>query len=177
MKTRVFIAIFVSVFMFAVTAVSVSAYDHEVKAKNISFAWKIAGDTLHGKISAKTKGWVAVGFNPSKKMKDANIIIGYVKDKDGKITDHFGDKATGHSSDTKKGGSKDVTLVSGVEEKGVTTIEFTMPLNSADKLDGTLVVDGDTLLMLAYGPDRDSFKVRHKYRTSMNVNLATGATK
>lgn len=176
MKVHVITAIVVT---FLATAVGVSfagSYDHEVKAKNISFAWKIEGDKLLGKMSAKTEGWVAVGFNPSKKMKDANIIIGYVDGKDVKIYDHFGDKATGHSEDGKKGGSEDVTLVGGTEEQGMTTIEFTMPLNSGDKLDGALSLDDDTVLILAYG-DRDSIKARHKYRTDVTVNLGTGAAK
>ena len=177
MNGRKFAAIVTIVLVSCLTAVVAAAYDHEVKAKKMSFAWKIEGDTLHGKMTAKTKGWVAVGFNPSKKMKDANFIIGYVKDGKPSIKDHFGDKATGHSEDTKKGGTEDVTLVGGSEEKGTTTIEFTIPMNSADKLDGTLAKDGDTVLLLGYGPDRDSFKARHKFRTSMTVNLATGVTK
>ncbi len=176
MNSRVIAAIFVAVFMIGVSAAFGADYDHEVKAKNISFAWKIDGDKLLGKMSAKTDGWVAVGFNPSTKMKDANIIIGYVDGKDAKIYDHFGEKATGHSEDTKQGGSEDVTLVSGVEEGGMTTIEFTIPIKSADKLDGVLSADSDTVLILAYG-DRDSIKARHKYRTSMTVNLGTGAVK
>ena len=176
MKTRVFAAIFVAVCLTGVSAAFGADYDHEVKAKNISFAWKIDADKLLGKISAKTDGWVAVGFNPSTKMKDANIIIGYVDGKEVKIYDHFGDKATGHSEDTKEGGSEDVTLVSGVEDGGMTTIEFTMPINSGDKLDGALSVDSDTALILAYG-ERDSIKARHKYRTEMTVNLGTGAVK
>lgn len=176
---RTFMSVLIVTFLIAATSTMVFAgsYDHEVEAKNMTFAWKIDGDTLHGKMTAKTKGWVAVGFNASKKMKDANFILGYVKNGEAKITDHYGDKATGHSEDTKKGGTSDVTLVSGSEEKGYTTIEFTLPMNSSDKLDGTLSKDEDTLLLLGYGPDRDSFRVRHKFRTSMTVNLGTGATK
>ena len=154
-----------------------NSYDHEVEVKNMSFAWKIDGDTLHGKMSAKTKGWVGVGFNPSKKMKDANFILGYVKGGEAKIADHFGTKATNHGEDTKNGGTDDVTLVGGSEEKGRTVIEFTIPVNSGDKMDGTLSVDGDTVLLLAYGPPRDSFKPRHKFQKTMTVNLATGETK
>jgi hypothetical protein len=170
-------AILVTIFTIGIAASAAAVYDHEVKAKNITFAWKINGDTLHAKMSAKTEGWVAVGFNPSKKMKDANFIIGYVKDGEAKIADHFGDKATGHSLDTKKGGTEDVVLVGGSEKSGVTTIEFTLPMTPSDKLDSKLDKDGDTVLLLAYGPARDSFKARHKYRTSMTVNLSTGASK
>lgn len=162
---------------FITTSLFASSYDHEVKAKDMTFAWKVDGDTLHAKMSAKTKGWVGVGFNPSKKMKDANFILGYVKDGQAKVVDHFGTKATGHADDTKEGGSEDVTLVGGTEDKGVTVIEFTMPINSGDKMDSALTADGDTILLLSYGPDRDSFKPRHKFKKTMTVNLATGASK
>ncbi len=160
----------------AITALA-NAYDHEVKAKDMTFAWKVDGDTLHAKMSAKTKGWVGVGFNPSSKMKDANFILGYVKDGKAEIADHFGTKATAHAADTKNSGSDDVTLVAGTEEGGVTTIEFSLPMNSSDKMDGALTADGDTILLLAYGPDRDSMKPRHKFKKTMTVNLATGASK
>ena len=152
-------------------------YDHELEAKGATFAWKVDGDTLHAKISAKTKGWVAVGFNPSKKMKDANYILGYIKDGEAKVVDHFGDKTTGHSSDKKLGGTSDVTLVGGSEEGGITTIEFSIPMNSTDKYDSVLSKDGDTVVMLAYGPDRDSFKPRHKGKSTKTVNLGSGVVK
>ena len=152
-------------------------YDHEASAGDMTLSWKVDGDTLHAKMSGKTEGWIGVGFNPSKKMQDANFIIGYVKDGKAEIADHFGTRATAHDADSKKGGSDDLTLVSGTEEGGVTTIEFTIPMNSGDKMDGALVADGDTILLLAYGPDRDSLKPRHKYKKTMTVNLSTGASK
>ena len=161
----------------SVTSLLAGTYDHEVQAKDMTFAWRVDGDTLHAKMSAKTKGWVGVGFNPSKKMKDANFILGYVKDGKAEVADHFGTKATGHDEDSKKGGSDDVILVAGAEDNGLTTIEFTMPMSSSDKMDGTLTADGDTILLLAYGPDRDSMKPRHKFKKTMTVNLSTGASK
>ena len=153
------------------------AYDHEVTARGMSFSWTVDGDTLKGKMSAKTEGWVAVGFNPSNKMKDANIVIGYVKDGTGTLADHFGDKATGHSEDTELGGTDDVTLVGASEENGITTIEFTLPMTSGDAYDSALSADTDTVLLMSYGPNRDSFRPRHTYRGTKTVNLATGAEK
>jgi len=154
-----------------------ASYDHEVEGKGVTFAWKVDGATLHGKMSAKTKGWVGVGFNPSSKMKDANYILGYVKDGEAQVVDHFGNKSTGHAADEKLGGSSDVTLVSGSEDGRTTTIEFTIPIDSGDQYDSVLSVDGDTVLLLSYGPDRDSFRPRHRARTSMTVNLSSGAVK
>jgi len=169
------------------TAVSVSLvlasqsiaaeYDHTVEAKNISFSWKIDGENLAGQVSAKTEGWVGVGFNPSSKMKDANYILGYVKDGKVKIIDDFGVTATAHKSDTKIGGTDDVTVVGGTEEGGMTTIQFVIPLNSGDDKDGVIDPNADTVLLLAYGAGRDSFRSKHKYREVMTVNLSTGEKK
>lgn len=150
-------------------------YDHEMKDKDISFAWKVDGDNLAVKISAKTEGWVGIGFNPSKEMKDANFVLGYVKNGAAKIVDEFGATEATHKSDKKLGGTDDATLVGGTEEGGVTTIEFTMPLQSADTNDTKIDVNGDTNVLLSYGAGRDSFKTKHKYRSSHKVNLSTGA--
>ena len=149
-------------------------YTHELKDKDMSFAWSVDGDNLAVKLSAKTEGWVGIGFNPSKSMKDANFILGYVKKGEAKIIDELGEKEKTHKSDKKLGGTTDVTLVGGTEEGGVTTIEFTLPLKSADKFDQALNVAGDTTVLLGYGAGRDSFRAKHKYRSTFIVNLSTG---
>ncbi|MBU1565622.1 MAG: DOMON domain-containing protein [Proteobacteria bacterium] len=159
-----------------VTGLQAGQYDYEVKDKNISFAWKVDGDKLAIKLSAKTEGWVGIGFNPSKDMKDANFILGYVKDGEAKISDEFGDSESSHSLDEKLGGTTDVTLVGGTEAGGMTTVEFTMPLKPTDKHDSVMNVNGDTIVLLAYGAGRDSFKTKHTYRTTLKVNLGTGAS-
>lgn len=151
-------------------------YDHEIKDQKMTFAWKVDGDKLAVKLTAETEGWVGIGFNPSKEMKDANYILGYVKDGETKLVDEFGDADNNHSSDDKLGGSSDVTLVGGSEQGGITTIEFTVPLKSSDKYDGTINGAGENIVLLAYGGGRDSFKSKHNYRNSLKVNLASGAS-
>ena len=162
-------------FVFASLA-SAGEYAHEVQAKKMSFAWTVNGDKLQVKLSAPTKGWVAIGFNPTEAMKGANFIIGYVKDGKATLTDHFGADINEHKADTKLGGTEDATLVSGTEEGDKTTIEFTMPLGSSDANDNKIDVNADTVVLLAYGIDRDSIKVKHKYRTALKVNLSTGSS-
>lgn len=160
-----------------VANVQAAEYDHEVKDKNISFAWKVVGDTLAVKLSAETEGWVGIGFNPIDEMKGANFILGYVKNGEVKLDDDFGIDENSHKSDTKLGGTSDITLVGGSESGGMTTIEFTIPLQSADKNDTKIDVNGDTTVLLAYGAGRDSFLSKHKYRTALLVNLSTGTSK
>lgn len=157
-----------------VTSGQTAQYDHEIEDKKIAFAWKIDGDKLAVKMSAQTEGWVGIGFNPTKMMKDGNFILGYVKGGKAEIVDEFGSEDNNHAPDDKSGGTNDVTLVGGTEAGGTTTIEFTIPLKPADKKDTEISVDGDTTVLLAYGAGRDSFKSKHQYRTALKVNLSTG---
>ena len=160
-----------------VTIAGVTEYKHEVKDKKISFAWTIDGDNLAVKLVAETDGWVGIGFNPVEQMKGANFILGYVKDGKAKIIDDFGNDKTKHSSDKKLEGTMDAVLVGGTEVDGVTTIEFTIPLASEDiKNDGKIDFEGDTTVLLGYGAGRDSFKSKHKYRSTWSVNLGTGVS-
>ncbi len=152
-------------------------YQHSITEGDMTFSWSIDGDTLAAKVSGPTTGWVSVGFNPTKKMKDANIIIGYVKKGKVKITDEYGTAATQHKSDKKVGGADNVTVVGGTEEGNVTTIEFTIPLKSGDEKDTALDPAADTAVILAYGPDKDSFRLKHKKAYKVTVNLGSGATK
>lgn len=159
-----------------VANVQAGEYAHEVKDKKIAFAWNVEGDKLAVKLTAETEGWVGIGFNPVAAMKGANFILGYVKNGKVELDDDYGINESAHKSDTKLDGTSDVTLVGGSEADGVTTVEFTIPLASADKNDTKIDVNGDTTVLLAYGAGRDSFLSKHKYRTALKVNLSTGAS-
>ncbi len=179
MHKRTFAATAAVIFalFFMVTVAQSADYQHSVTAEKMTFDWSVVGDQLAVKLTAPTTGWVAVGFNPSKKMKDSNIVIGYVKKGEVKIVDHFGTGASQHKEDEKIGGAENVTVVGGSEEGDITTIEFSIPLNSGDEKDGVIDPNADTTVILAFGTDRDSFRMKHQYHATMVVNLSTGATK
>jgi hypothetical protein len=158
-------------------SVYAAGYDHQITSQKMIFAWKVDGALLHVKLSAPTKGWVGIGFNPSKEMKDAKYVLGYVQGGKAVISDEFGTGETKHESVENLGGKNDVTLVGGAEEAGVTTIEFTLPLISTDTKGGTINPAAETVVLLAYGPDSVSFKLKHKYRAKVTVNLSTGTYK
>jgi len=149
-------------------------YDHTIDLGKISFAWAVEGDVMNVRLAAKTTGWVGIGFNPSKKMQDANFIIGYVKKGKVKIADHFGTTTLKHKADTRIGGNNDLTNIAGTEEKGVTEIAFTIPLDSGDAKDSAIGADGETVVLLAYGAGRDSFLSKHAFKAVLKVELATG---
>ncbi len=168
----------VSCLVFALcSTASAASYDHEIKAQNMTFSWKVDGSNLNVKLSAPTKGWVAIGFNPSNEMKDAKFVLGYVKDGKTVLQDAFGTGDTKHEAVEDLGGKSDVTLIGGTETGSDTTIEFTLPLVSKDTKGGKIDPAADTVVLLAYGPDHDSFKMKHKFRIKLTVNLTTGKSK
>ncbi len=178
MKKNLFLIFTVVIFslMQPVFAFSME-YLHKLEVKNMQFSWTVEGDKIHVKLSAKTTGWVGIGFYPEKKMGGANIIIGAVKNGKFKIEDHYANKSKGHSNDEKMGGKNDVLNPSGSEENGVTTISFTLPLDTGDKFDKPINPTGTSKIMLAHGKGRDSFKTRHPFKTIYEINFSTGETK
>ena len=151
-------------------------YDHEITVQGMEFSWTVEGPDLHVRLTAPTTGWVGIGFNPSSEMKDAKFVLGYVKDGKATISDEFGTGEVQHEAVEKLGGKSDVTLIGGKEEGGRTTIEFSIPLVSKDTLGGRIDPAGETVVLLAYGLDHDASKLRHKFRTSITINLSTGAS-
>lgn len=178
MKKKYVITIILAImFMLLPLYLFAAEYQHSLESDDIRFSWTIEGDQIHVELSAKTTGWVAVGFDPEDAMEGANIIIGAVKDGKCKIEDHFGDRKRGHTSDEELGGKNDVINPSGTEENDITTIAFSFPLNTGEKYDKPINPEGTNLVMLAYGAGKDSFKNRHPFRTVYEINFSTGDNK
>lgn len=152
-------------------------YAHKLQVEDMEFQWTIEGDQIHVQVSAKTTGWVGIGFDPEKAMMGANIIIGAVKKGKARIEDHYGDRRVGHSPDEKLGGADNITDKQGWEKDGVTTLAFTIPLDSGDKYDKPIKPQGKYTIMLAYGPPRDRLTTRHPYRTVYEIDFSTGENK
>lgn len=143
-----------------------------LEASDISLEWLVEGDELHMTISAPTTGWVAVGFKPSRIMKDANFVIGYVSGGEVFIEDHFGSGTFAHKPDTELGGTRDVTLKSGSEENGTTSLSFSLPLSSGDEYDREITPGEEIKVLLAYGGNgEDNFNAKHRFRTSAQLMI------
>jgi len=143
---------------------------NQAEKDGITFNWKIEGENINIKLKAEATGWVAIGFDPSFMMKDANIIIGYVKDGKTTIEDHFAFTKTKHKKDIELGGKYNISNKSGIEKDGFTEISFTIPLNSGDEKDTVLKQGKMHKVIFAYS-DKDDLTSYHKKRTGMKVKL------
>jgi len=142
-----------------------------VTVDGIELQWRTDDEYLYVNVSAPTTGWVAVGFDPTNQMADANIIIGYVNDGgEVMIRDDFGTSSTSHASDESLGGTDNTTEHYGMEDAGTTMLHFKIPLDSGDMYDKVLVPGNNYNVILAYG-SADNFTGFHTMATGTNIGL------
>lgn len=137
-----------------------------------SFSWRFVDEEIEFTLKIPTTGWAAIGFDPSRMMKDAHYIIGYVSNGSVFIRDDYGTDDTKHAADTSIGGTEDARVVSGTEQDGKTTLVFAIPKNSGDRFDKVLEQGSTYTIILAYGANgADNFTSMHRARKSVEVKL------
>lgn len=152
-------------------SVGLFAQQNNMTAGGFTMEWEVQGADLVMTVSAKTTGWISVGFEPTRIMKDADILI-FAVDKDGKVTgsDHYGTSIFGHRKDTTLGGTEDVTVISGSEVDGVTTVTFSIPLSSGDSKDKVLA-SGQKVKVLFASSKKDDFLTKHNKKAKGKITL------
>ena len=144
----------------------------EVTVDGITLSWLPTDSTISVEVTGPTTGWVAVGFDPTTGMQDANIVIGCVSDSVAILRDDWGNAPNSHRADTLLGGTDDLLDISAVEASGATTIGFTIPLVTGDDYDKPLYIDSTYTVILAYAPDGvDDFSIQHELFTTTSITL------
>ena len=153
-------------------------YSHGIAVADMHFLWRLSEANIDIKLAAPTTGWVAIGFNPEtgRTMKGANLIIGFIRAEKAEVVDHYGTMKDKHKDDDKIVGQNSISNVSGSEKGGKTEVAFTIPLDSGDAKDAALSLDGDNIVLLAYGKS-DRIVLKHKFRAILSLNLSTGEHK
>ncbi len=171
------ISFFTAAFALAISGTALAVEPQkEVKAGDMTFKWSIEGNKMHATLRAKTTGWIAVGFNPTKGMKDAMYVLGAEKDGKVKVENHFGTSERAHTPYKELDCKETVTNTSGKLDGEYTEISFTIPTDANDKCSKPLAMDKDTKVLLAFGSGK-KFSLGHPFKATMMVNLKTGAHK
>jgi len=140
------------------------------EAKGFKLEYYVDGANLVGTLSYATTGWVGVGINPTKKMADADFIIGYAGEGTEVVQDHFGAGTVKHKPDEELGGKNTIVKAECVEKDGVTTLWFTIPLNSGDSKD--VVLEKGKEYPVIFGAGRkDDTTSKHSAVAKATINL------
>ena len=130
-------------------------HDFEFDSGNYILHWRFTQDEASIAMRAKTRGWVAIGFEPSGGMKGADMIIGWV-DTEVYVMDAYAEDEQGaHPADTSLGGTMDLLEVGGKESGDWTVIEFRRKVDTGDSRDRTLDPEGRNTIIWAYGASDD----------------------
>lgn len=146
----------------------------EYSAGDYLFEWQFEDSlsTIRIRLTAPTTGWVAVGFDPTALMNEANLLIGYFDGENLQLRDDYGTGQVSHASDLSLGGTDDAEPISGSESSGETTIEFRIPIDSGDQYDKVLDEGGTYSIIFAYGQDgADDFSSTHAWAESASFEL------
>jgi hypothetical protein len=137
--------------------------------------WELDRGTAHFGIQARTEGWVSLGIDPTQAMAEADMIFGWVEA--GGSAGALDCYSTGlfgpHPPDEELGGRQDILSFAGSEQGGITTLEFTRPLDATDAYDKALPQDGEVKIIWASG-DSDNYLDPHNRRGSATISLAGG---
>lgn len=150
--------------------ITVREYAGNMREGKYLISWWSDTQYVYIGIKVETNGWVAVGIQPASKMKNADMIFGFVKDGYVEVYDLFSTGDFGpHPPDTEFGGTDDILEFGGSEEGGFTIIEFKRALDTGDEYDNTLT-QGVNKIIWAYGSS-DILEVKHSTRGYGEINL------
>lgn len=144
---------------------SQNEYTNYLSLSNNDFQiyWKIVEDQVYILMIGRTKGYVALGINPTIKAGDADYIIGYVKDNKAVVLDYYApERHSAHTLDEKLGGKNDILEFAGREDKDFTYIEFRRKLNTGDKYDKIFPNSGKLTIVWALGNEDEPSSMHFK---------------
>lgn len=144
-------------------------YDHRLELADgrLVVYWRNDDLHLYMALEGRTSGWLSIGFEPTTRMKDADMIFGWVEDGKATVLDLFSQGPTGpHPPDTELDGTDDILEYGGKEENGYTIIEFKRKLDTQDVYDKAFG-RGQTISIIWSLADVDDFAAQH--------NIARGA--
>jgi hypothetical protein len=144
---------------------------HKLQLDSYDLQWQIQGEQILITLKANTVGWISVGFNASRIMKDADIKIGYVDDQgDVFFEDHFGNSMFSHRKDRGGNEAQNFHVIQGSQQDEWTEIQFSMPLNSGDENDQILDLQEPVKIIFAMGYG-DNIRAKHFNTDSATIVL------
>jgi len=134
--------------------------------------YKIDSTYIYFGIEVKSLGWSAIGFEPDKGMKNADIILIFIENDSLKVLDSYSTGIYGpHRSDKELGGQDNILDVGGRVDSTGYVVEFKRMLNSKDKFDKPLIKGKELTLIYAMAKSHNIKKKHDLYRGSIKIKL------
>lgn len=149
-------------------------YAREVSFDKGSFRllWRIAGDKIFMAIDSDAKGWVAIGFEPTRIMANSDMIFGFVETSGGvRAVDAWSTGMFGpHPADTAQGGKDSILSFAGLRSGNRLVFEFSRALDTGDKFDKIIPAAGTFKIIWAQSQSMD-FNAKHSKAGSAALDM------
>ncbi|GAB7015747.1 DOMON domain-containing protein [Methanogenium cariaci] len=120
--------------------------------------WKSVNDTVYFGLETTSPGWAGIGFGPTNRMQDADIVLGGIADNVPYLFDMYSTGPTGpHPPDTEQGGTDDVLLYGAEERMGGTVLEFSRKTDTGDVYDNVLTPGKEITIIWAQADSDEPF--------------------
>jgi len=139
---------------------------------DISFTYTIEEELLKCTLEAKTNGWIGVGFNDKNSIVNSDLLLFNIIKGKASNRDLYVKSAGNPRRDSDLGGTNTIQLISGVEKDGITSVVFSIPLNSGDPFDFEHHLNEPFWLILAYSKE-DDFEHHSRVRKHISFKLET----
>jgi len=127
-------------------------YANEQDLGRFRVFWSSTQDTIRIAMQADAQGWVAIGFQPGRRMLNADMVFGMMVDGEAVVVDQYSTGDFGpHSADVQQGGTDDILAFGGSRTDSTTTFEFERRLDTGDPLDHPLQRGVPIQIIWAYG--------------------------
>ena len=144
--------------------VTAGEYLNQLNMGTYRLFWSATSDAIRVAMQSSAMGWVAVGFQPGTRMKNADIVFGMFLDGAALVLDSYSTGDFGpHTADEKQAGTNDVVSFGGIRTDTTTTFEWERRLDTGDALDVALAPGVPQQIIWAYGSS-DGEKVGHSTR-------------
>jgi hypothetical protein len=166
-------SVFLSAFLVHAATDSSAAKDTAMKTITVDkfiFSYKIEGADIKATVSYPIAGWVAVGFNPKMVMKNAHFIMGAVINGKQVVSEEFGTGMFSHQPVASVFGKTELISSDCSIENGVTTLSFSIPLESANGKISKIAVGKETKVIFAAGAS-DDIQKKHKYTAKKTITF------
>ncbi|MFW6270511.1 MAG: DOMON domain-containing protein [Bacillota bacterium] len=122
-------------------------------------------DELYMVLESPGSGWLAVGFEPTNRMADAEIIIAGFENDSLLLEEHYGTGSTSHE----KIDETYIENYTGEKSEEISRAEFVIPLGEDSRYD--LTRGEEHTIILSYHDNSDNFIQRHTQRTTIELEL------
>lgn len=124
-----------------------------------------ANGDLHMVLKAPVSGWISIGFEPTRRMADAKIIIIGFQNEEVLLEEHIGTSQTRHT----RINEKYIVEYKGYRNEEYSLVEFLIPINENSRYN--IEKNKKQTVIIGFHNSSDNFVVRHTQRTTIQIEF------